>query len=103
MKCSSVKWSEILSNMESVIIRRCRDHMKFIVCMAILFIICHHILVVLLCGCLFCMLLFNFINYVFLLLCTLRSGYSVLLYCSVNCFCVNVHYTTATGCRPNCR
>ena len=44
----------------------------------------------------------NFINYVFLLLCTFRTGYSVLLCCSVYCLCVNVYCTTATGCQPNC-
>ena len=38
--------------------------------------------------------------YVFLLLCTLRSGYSVLFCCSDHCFCVNVYCTTATGVIP---
>jgi hypothetical protein len=41
--------------------------------------------------------------YVFLLLCMFRSRYSVSLCCSVYCLCVNVYYTTATGCQPNCR
>jgi hypothetical protein len=44
-------------------------------------------------------LLFVCICYVclFLLLCTLRSVYSVSLCCSVYCLCVNVYWTTATG------
>ena len=71
----------------------------------------------------FCMLLLNFVNYVFLLLCLcifivmfmyycyvyvflllcmFRSVYSVSLCCSVYCLCVNVYCTTATGCQPNC-
>ena len=53
-------------------------------------------------GCTICMLLFDFVNYVFLLLCMFRSRYSVLLCCSMYCLCVNAYCTTATGCQPNC-
>jgi len=57
-------------------------------------------------GCMFCMFLFNLVNYVFLLLCMFCSVYFVSLYCSVYCVCVcvcaNVYSTTATGCKPNC-
>jgi len=55
------------------------------------------------------MLIFNCVNYVFLvlcnvflLLCLFRSGYSVSLCRSVYCLCVNVYCTTATGCQPCC-
>ena len=47
-------------------------------------------------------LLFNFVNYVFLLLYMFCSVYSVSLCCSVYCLCVRVHCTTATGCQHNC-
>ena len=53
-------------------------------------------------GCMVCMLLFNIVNYVFLLLYMFRSGYSVSLFCSVYCLCVNVYSTSVTGCQPNC-
>ena len=53
-------------------------------------------------------ILFNFANYVFLLLCLCVlifmycPVFSVSLCCSVYCLCVNVYCTTATGCHPNC-
>jgi hypothetical protein len=54
------------------------------------------------CGCIFRMLLFNFVNYVILLLCMFCSVYSLSLCCSVYCLCANVHCTTVTGCQPSC-
>jgi hypothetical protein len=88
-------------------------------------------------GCMFCMLMFYFVNYgfwlllsillllcfvflllcymffvsvsiivmyLFLLLCTrmFRSVYPVSLCCSLYCLGVNVYFTTATRCQPNC-
>jgi len=58
-------------------------------------------------GCMFCVFLYTFVNYVFLyvyvllLSCVFRSVYCVSLCCSVYCLCANVYCTTAAGCQPN--
>ena len=73
MKCSWAKCSQSLGNKVSNIIRRYIDHMKFAAFMAVSFITFLQVPLLLffyhcLNGCMFCMLLFNFVNYVFLVL-----------------------------------
>jgi len=70
---SAAKWSEDLSNSVSTIIRGYGDHMKFVAYMAVSFITLFHVLLVLfwmtVYMVMFCVVLFNFVNCVFLWLC----------------------------------
>jgi hypothetical protein len=97
---SVVKWS--LSNRVSIIIRIYIDHIwLFRLSHFSQILLFQSRIIVYMVVCFF-MLLFNFVNCVFLLLCMFHSGYSVSLCRSVYCLCVNVYCTTATGWVPNC-
>jgi hypothetical protein len=112
---SCVNWSEDISNRVFTIIRS-YVYRSYEVCCLYGFIV-HHIpsysvnstFYHCIYGWIFCMLLFNFVNYVVLLLCLcifivimFCSVYSLPLCRSVYCLCVNMYCTTATGCQPNC-
>jgi hypothetical protein len=101
-----VKCSEDFSDRVCTIITRHTDRMQFVAFMFVSFItffcyfgsISYHCVY----GCMFCVFLFDFVNYVIFLLCIFRFVCSVSLCCSVFLMCVNVYCTAATGCQPNC-
>ena len=105
MSKSVMKWSEGLRKRGSVIIRRYTDHMKFYMLLSYSFgyVMFHRIYV-----CMFCMLLFNFVYYVFLLLCLcifiiMYELFNLLCFFEffVFCLCLNVYGTAATVCQHN--
>jgi hypothetical protein len=86
----------------SNIIRQYVDHKDFAAYMALSFITFFQVILVPFFNhCKSCLLLFDFVNYVFLCLCLCL--YILVMYvifslcCSVYCLCANVYYAPATG------
>jgi len=105
VRCSWVKCSEGLSNRVFTIIRK-NIYIIWFLCLygcffyhilsysvGSIFYHCAYTVYIYIYGCMFFILLFNFINYVFLLSCMFCSGYSISLCRSVYCLCVNVYCT----------
>ena len=83
-----VKWSEGLSNRVSIIIR----WYKIIRISLLLSYYFGSILHNCIYGCTICMLVFNFVNYVFLFLCMFRSRYCFIVLFCVFLLCKSVLY-----------
>jgi hypothetical protein len=107
---SVVKWSEGLNNGVSIIIRRCIDRMKFPAYMAVPFItflqhssrlILYHFIY----RCMFCVLLFGFVNYVFYFLCDVLLLLCLfilfVMYVSFCVFCFIVLFCVPFVCQHN--
>jgi len=93
-----VRCNESLSNRVSNIIRGYVDHMKFAASTTFSFIIFLHVLLVFfyhcVYGCTFCILLFNSVSYIFLLLCLCILIVMYALFCILCFHCANWHSST---------